>query len=137
MLVRDLGDLGDLIRRRRTRLKLSQTELADRVGGTRQWVSRVENGKHEVSTSRLFAVLDALGLNLEIRPPRTSQPSLGIDVGVKTILPTEVLSALAQSAQSTTPGNDPAPSSSWLLIESARRLLEARDAAQENPDAQP
>ena len=70
MLINDLVGLGELIRRRRAELSLSQTDLAEQIGTTRQWVSRLEKGKNDIGTARLLAVLDALELNLEIRPPR-------------------------------------------------------------------
>jgi transcriptional regulator with XRE-family HTH domain len=97
MLVNSLADLGDLIRRRRTSLGLSQTELAEQIDSTRQWVSRLEKGKNDVSTARLFAVLEALELNLDLRPPRAAQPSPGFDPGMKSIIPAESLAAIAQS----------------------------------------
>ncbi|WP_166789849.1 helix-turn-helix transcriptional regulator [Cryobacterium sp. TMT1-2-2] len=70
MLINDLVGLGELIRRRRAELSLSQTDLAEQIGTTRQWVSRLEKGKNDIGTARLLAVLDALELNLEIRPPQ-------------------------------------------------------------------
>jgi len=100
MFVNNLADLGDLIRRRRTSLGLSQTELAEQIASTRQWVSRLEKGKNDISTARLFAVLEALELNLDIRPPRAARPSPGFDPGVKSIIPTASLNAIAQSIRS-------------------------------------
>lgn len=70
MLINDLVELGVLIRRRRIELRLSQTDLAEQTGTTRQWISRLEKGKNDIGTARLLAVLDVLELNLEIRPPR-------------------------------------------------------------------
>lgn len=70
MLVNDLNELGELVRRRRTSLGLSQSALAEQIGSTRQWVSRLESGKNDLSAARLLAVLDALELNLDLRPPR-------------------------------------------------------------------
>lgn len=69
MLINDLVELGELIRKRRTELDLSQTELAEKVGATRQWVSRLEKGKNDVTALRLLAVIDALELNLDVRAP--------------------------------------------------------------------
>lgn len=68
--IQDLAELGEFIHRRRVELSLSQTDLAEQIGTTRQWVSRLEKGKNDIGTARLLAVLDALELNLEIGPPR-------------------------------------------------------------------
>jgi len=97
MLVTDLAELGELIRRRRTELGLSQTALAEQVGSTRQWVSRLELGKNDISTARLFAVLDALELNLDLRPPRAMHSMPGSSTTMRSIIPAESLNAIARS----------------------------------------
>lgn len=98
MLINDLLELGELIRRRRAELSLSQTDLAVQIGTTRQWVSRLEKGKNDIGTARLLAVLDALELNLEIRPPRLdSAAKVASEVTSKTsLIVTAALRALAQ-----------------------------------------
>ena len=83
MLINDLVELGALIHRRRTELNLSQNELAEKVGTTRQWVSRLEKGKNDIGTARLLAVLGVLELNFEIRPPRLEGAALAIQGGVR------------------------------------------------------
>ena len=97
MLINDLVELGALIRRRRTELRLSQTELAEKVGTTRQWLSRLEKGKNDIGTARLLAVLDVLELNLEIRPPRLDgAPTAMTDVvQTQSLIPPEILRARA------------------------------------------
>lgn len=83
VLISDLVELGALIRRRRTDLSLSQNELAEKVGTTRQWVSRLEKGKNDIGTARLLAVLGVLELNLEIRPPRLEIAAMTIQEGAR------------------------------------------------------
>ena len=96
VLINELTQLGELIRLRRTERHLSQTELAEQIGATRQWVSRLEKGKNDIGTARLFAVLDALELNLDVRPPRVGNSSNALDVGAPSLIPPETLHALAQ-----------------------------------------
>ena len=100
VLINDLAELGALIRRRRTELSLSQSELADMVETTRQWVSRLEKNKNDIGTARLLAVLDALELNLDIRPPQLDYLAKGVDGGrdrgKAPLIPAETLRALAQ-----------------------------------------
>jgi len=96
VLINELTELGELIRRRRTERHLSQTELAEQIGATRQWVSRLEKGKNDIGTARLFAVLNALELNLDIRPPRAGDSSKALDAGAPSLIPPETLRALAR-----------------------------------------
>ncbi len=57
-------DLGTLVRSRRQQLGLSQTDVAERAGTTRQWLSRFEQGHSDVSLGNAFAILRALGIEL-------------------------------------------------------------------------
>lgn len=94
VLITDHIQLGELVRRRRRKLNLSQSELAEKVGATRQWVSRLEKGKHDISTARLFAVLDALEMNLEIRPPAANATISVPFPDVTSIVPAAALNAI-------------------------------------------
>lgn len=116
MLINDLVELGELIRRRRTDHGLSQNELADKVGATRQWVSRLEKGKNEIGTARLLAVLNTLELNLEIRPPRLESAEMAINKGTRaqSLIASETVRALAQMSDE-----------SNALEAGRRRILEA------------
>ncbi len=66
MLIPDPSVLGSVVRKRRTDLGMSQTDLAGRVGTTRQWLSRFEQSSNDVSVSIIFAILRELELELEI-----------------------------------------------------------------------
>jgi DNA-binding XRE family transcriptional regulator len=58
---------GEILKNRRKELKLSQEELADRVGKQRPYISRIENGE-DVRISNLVQIAQALGLSFELKP---------------------------------------------------------------------
>lgn len=65
---RTLPQLGLTIRRLRDRRALSQAELAERAGVSRQWVVAVEQGrKNGLEVGLLMRVLDALDASLTVR----------------------------------------------------------------------
>ena len=66
MQIPDPTTLGSVVRMRRQELGLSQTQLADAVGTTRQWLSRFEQATNDVSLSIMFAILEALDLSLDV-----------------------------------------------------------------------
>lgn len=55
------------IRARRQQLHLRQAELADLAGVSERFVHALEKGKTTVQLDKLLAVLNALGLHLELR----------------------------------------------------------------------
>jgi transcriptional regulator with XRE-family HTH domain len=117
VLVKDLVQLGELIRGRRIELELSQTELATQVGATRQWISRLEKGRHDISTARLFTLLDALELNLDIRRPRPAGASTAELPDMQSILPAAALKAIREM-----PMQIPVPGLSGLNFGTSRDL---------------
>jgi ribosome-binding protein aMBF1 (putative translation factor) len=56
---------GDILRSRRKQLKLSQEELAQRIGKHRPYISRIENGE-DIRISNLLLLSNALELKLEL-----------------------------------------------------------------------
>jgi transcriptional regulator with XRE-family HTH domain len=52
---------GERIKLRRTKLRMSQTDLASKCGISFQQIQKYENGANRVSVSRLFQLSDALG----------------------------------------------------------------------------
>lgn len=56
-----------LINRRRER-GLTQAELAQLAGVSREMVVRFENGSHDIGLRRLLRLCDALDLELTLRP---------------------------------------------------------------------
>ena len=57
--------LSEVLRARRKELKLSQQELANKIGKQRPYISRVENGE-DVRLSNFIQIANALGLNLHL-----------------------------------------------------------------------
>jgi HTH-type transcriptional regulator / antitoxin HipB len=59
--IRTPTDIGALIRDRRRKMKISQAELAQRVGVSRLWVNQVERGKPGASIGLVLGTLNAVG----------------------------------------------------------------------------
>jgi y4mF family transcriptional regulator len=60
------GRLAAEVRARRAQLQLRQEEVADLAGVSERFVYALENGKQTVQLDKVLAVLNALGLHLEI-----------------------------------------------------------------------
>ena len=58
------SDIGALIRDRRRGLGLSQTKLAERLGTSQDWVSRLESGKATLHVGLVLRALHELGVTL-------------------------------------------------------------------------
>lgn len=56
---------GEIIRSRRKELKLSQEELAQRIGKKRPYISRIESGE-DIRISNFALVANALGLSIHL-----------------------------------------------------------------------
>lgn len=67
--------LGLAVRRLRDRRGLSQAELAERAGVSRQWVIAVEQGrKNGLEVGLVMRVLDALDASLTVRDDLGTEP---------------------------------------------------------------
>ena len=75
MQIRTPLDLGLTIRDRRRKLKLSQNELARKVGVGRQWVVAIERGKTRAELGLALRALAALDIPLTINPDPSRFPS--------------------------------------------------------------
>ena len=75
MQIRTPLDLGLVIRDRRRKLKLSQTDLARKAGVGRQWVVAIEHGKSRAELGLVLRTLSALDLPLTIDPGPRRLPS--------------------------------------------------------------
>lgn len=53
---------GHMLRERRKELKITQRELAERLGREQSYIARVENGKTDVQISTFFRIAAALGI---------------------------------------------------------------------------
>ncbi len=60
-------DLSDLIRAKRKRDRLTQSEAASLCGVGTRFLSDLENGKETVRLSKVLKVLQGLGLVLDLR----------------------------------------------------------------------
>jgi len=58
--------VGQIIRDARKNEKISQSELAGRVGTNKSYISRIEHGLIEPTISTFYNIMDALGLRVEI-----------------------------------------------------------------------
>ena len=66
MFVTRSADVGALVADAREQRGLTQQQLADLSGVTRDWLNRFERGAHTATLHRVFWVLDALGLVMDI-----------------------------------------------------------------------
>lgn len=53
----------------RKEAKVTQSELAQRVGTTKSYISKIENGAIEPSVGLFFRLVNALGLRIDITRP--------------------------------------------------------------------
>ena len=70
MIIRTANDLGHLIRDQRRQAKLTQEQLARRVGVSRKWIVDIEGGKRTAELSLALRTLRALGIDLDARQRR-------------------------------------------------------------------
>jgi HTH-type transcriptional regulator/antitoxin HipB len=56
-----------LIREERRLAKMTQEQLADRIGAKKSFISRIENGKSDIQLSTLYRLLEfGLGKKVEL-----------------------------------------------------------------------
>lgn len=61
--------LGQIIREARKEERITQSELARRIGANKSYISRVENGLIDPTISTVYSIITALGLRIEIVKP--------------------------------------------------------------------
>lgn len=59
--------LSEILKQRRKELKMTQEELAAKLGKKRPYISRVENGE-DVRISNFVQIARVLGLGFDLRP---------------------------------------------------------------------
>lgn len=74
--------LAEVVRARRRQLSLRQAELADLAGVSERFVYALEHGKTSVQLDKTVAVLEALGLRLELH--RGSARRIEADADLRT-----------------------------------------------------
>jgi transcriptional regulator with XRE-family HTH domain len=57
---------GDILKDRRKKMKLTQQQLADKVGKERSYIARIEKGETDMQVSSLLRIAQALGLQLTL-----------------------------------------------------------------------
>ena len=59
---------GQIIEQARKDAKMTQEELADKIGADKSYISRIENGKTEPKISTFYKIIEALGLKINFTP---------------------------------------------------------------------
>ena len=57
---------GELIKETRKEQKLTQKDLAQKVGKEREYIAKIEQGKTDMQISNFVQIINALGLSLQI-----------------------------------------------------------------------
>ncbi|WP_418536106.1 helix-turn-helix domain-containing protein [Odoribacter laneus] len=60
---------GQVVLEARKEAKVTQSELAKRIGSTKSYISRIENGIMVPSVATFYRIMNALGLRIEIVRP--------------------------------------------------------------------
>jgi HTH-type transcriptional regulator / antitoxin HipB len=59
--------IGEMIREERRLAKMTQEQLAERIGAKKSFISRIENGQSDIQLSTLYRLLEiGLGKKLEL-----------------------------------------------------------------------
>lgn len=61
--------MGQIICDARKKEKMTQSELAEKIGTNKSYISRIEKGIVDPGISTFCRIIDALGLKIEIDPP--------------------------------------------------------------------
>lgn len=78
-MINNKSGLGSVVKKLRSGLKLTQSELGQRAGLSKTFISNFENGKKGISFDKLNAVAEALGVHktilfvLSTTPDRNSE----------------------------------------------------------------
>jgi y4mF family transcriptional regulator len=72
-------DLASAVTGRRIELGLTQSELAERAGVSRDWVNSFERGKRTVELALVLRVFDALGVGMELMQTQAPEAMAGAD----------------------------------------------------------
>lgn len=57
---------GEILREKRKELKITQKELAERIGRERTYINRIEQGETDIQLSTFLRILDALGIEISL-----------------------------------------------------------------------
>lgn len=75
------AEFGRLVRNHRLRLKLTQDQIAERVGLSRTSITNIEQGRQKILLHQLFLLADALNVSREALLPSAgvAETTLGFD----------------------------------------------------------
>ena len=59
---------GEILKDRRKELKITQQQLAGKIGKDRSYIAYIEQGKTDMQLSTFFSISNALGLSVELHP---------------------------------------------------------------------
>ena len=59
---------GQLVEDARKKVRITQAELARRIGSDRAYISRVESGKIEPKFSTFYRIMSAMGFQIDFSP---------------------------------------------------------------------
>lgn len=76
MLVNTPRDAGALVRQARRQAGLSQAQLAERAGVSRQWIIGFEQGKSSAELGHVLRIVAAVGLRFDAVPAPEHNPLL-------------------------------------------------------------
>jgi transcriptional regulator with XRE-family HTH domain len=81
----ELEDIGTRLRQERDRVRISQRELARRIGLSASMISQIESGQSKPSVSTLYAIVSELGVSVDdiFSGPNGSAEGVGSGDGVK------------------------------------------------------
>ena len=76
MLAANATDIGNIVRRRRTKAALSQGELADKIGVSRKWIADLEKGHPRAQVQLVLDVLNALDALVDVIDAPVENPAV-------------------------------------------------------------
>lgn len=59
---------SQILRDARKNARLTQVELAERIGADKSYISRIERGETTPSVATFYRIVNALGLSIELTP---------------------------------------------------------------------
>jgi y4mF family transcriptional regulator len=93
--------LGAIVRQRRKALDWSQDRLAAAAGVSRPWLSAFEAGKASVEIGLVFAVLDALGMHVNVTSGASQAGNAPASTAAKPKTPRKAASTVTRAGEAT------------------------------------
>jgi y4mF family transcriptional regulator len=78
MIVRTTREIGLLVRDRRRETGLTQAQLAEHVGASREWVRLLESGRPRLDLGLTLRALSAVGILLDAQVATSGPPASGV-----------------------------------------------------------